>query len=106
MESRPPAGAEVDDRRPGMSGGGSRTEGSACSALAGRPTLLVLKLRSRKILGASMKSHYLVIATTMLPLIGFGLTAPSASAQEAKDIVGSWAHVSNINTAADGTKSD
>lgn len=29
-----------------------------------------------------------------------------ASAQTAKDVVGAWAHVVNVNTAADGSKSD
>lgn len=29
-----------------------------------------------------------------------------AHAQEMKDVVGAWAHVSNVNTAADGKKSD
>ena len=30
----------------------------------------------------------------------------AANAQEMKDVVGAWAHVSNVNTAADGAKSD
>jgi hypothetical protein len=34
-----------------------------------------------------------------------GATA-SCGGQEAKDLVGSWAHVSNINTSADGKKSN
>jgi hypothetical protein len=29
-----------------------------------------------------------------------------ANAQEMKDVVGAWAHVSNVNTATDGAKSD
>jgi hypothetical protein len=53
-----------------------------------------------------MKRLPLLVAATLLPLAGFGLTATSATAQEAKDIVGSWAHVSNVNTAADGAKSE
>jgi Lipocalin-like domain len=53
-----------------------------------------------------MKRLHLLVAATLLPLAGFGLTATSATAQEAKDIVGAWAHVSNVNTAPDGTKSD
>ena len=53
-----------------------------------------------------MNCRYPLVAATLLPLAGFGLTATSATAQEAKDIVGAWAHVSNVNTAPDGTKSD
>lgn len=34
------------------------------------------------------------------------ITVGSAAAQDAKDLVGSWSHFSNVNTAADGTKSD
>jgi hypothetical protein len=45
------------------------------------------------------------VATILAVQIAVGLGS-AASAQEAKDIVGAWAHVSNINTAADGTKSD
>jgi hypothetical protein len=41
------------------------------------------------------------IATVLLAGV-----ATRSNAQEAKDLVGSWAHVSNINTAADGKKSN
>jgi hypothetical protein len=44
-------------------------------------------------------------SATVLWLMGAALGTP-AHAQEAKDLVGSWAHVSNVNTATDGTKSD
>ena len=51
-----------------------------------------------------MKCRHLLVAATLLPLVS--LTATISAAQEAKDIIGSWAHVSNTNTAADGAKSD
>lgn len=45
----------------------------------------------------------------MAALFGFASTAmlsPSAHAQTAGDLVGAWQHVSNVNTAADGKKTD
>jgi hypothetical protein len=50
-----------------------------------------------------MKRRTLVFAAvTLLTVLSFGVTSTSPSAQEAKDLVGTWAHVSNVNTAADG----
>jgi hypothetical protein len=50
------------------------------------------------------QTRFVTSATTLL-LAGFALAA-TAQAQEAKDLVGAWAHVSNVNTAADGSKTD
>ena len=44
--------------------------------------------------------------TTVAILIAVGLTLGISEAQEAKDLVGAWSHFSNVNTAADGTRSD
>jgi hypothetical protein len=51
-----------------------------------------------------MRLRTLILASATLPFVS--LVPASSTAQEAKDIVGAWAHVSNVNTAADGTKSD
>lgn len=53
-----------------------------------------------------MKRRILIAAATLLSILSFDPTSRSAAAQDAKDIVGTWAHVANVNTAADGTKSD
>jgi hypothetical protein len=42
----------------------------------------------------------------LLSGLALGLSAGMAAAQDAKDLVGSWPHVSNVNTAADGTRSE
>ena len=36
----------------------------------------------------------------------FGMSSGAAHAQTAKDLVGTWQHVANVNTAADGKKTD
>jgi Lipocalin-like domain len=47
-----------------------------------------------------------IIVVGAMLLLPVGVIPESAAAQQAKDVVGSWAHVSNVNTAADGKKSD
>jgi hypothetical protein len=47
-----------------------------------------------------------MIARLSIALALFVGICPAAFSQEAKDLVGTWAQVSNVNTAADGTKSD
>lgn len=53
-------------------------------------------------MGATKINHLIAFAVSTTFLVSF---AAGSSAQEAKDIVGSWAHVPNINTAADGKNS-
>src|SRR5437660_1311099 len=45
----------------------------------------------------------LSVAVAVAVLLGIGT---AALAQEGKDLVGTWAQISNVNTASDGTKSD
>jgi hypothetical protein len=52
----------------------------------------------RIILGLSASA---IVATAIL-----GALSGTADAQTAKDLIGTWQHVSNINTAADGKKTD
>jgi Lipocalin-like domain len=46
---------------------------------------------------------------SVMATVGFaaiGILSSQAHAQTAKDLVGTWQHVANVNTAADGKKSD
>jgi len=47
-----------------------------------------------------------VVIVASLTFVGLDASTKYATAQQASDLVGTWAHVSSVNTAADGTKSE